>query len=52
MHSNLVISAVKAIQKVHSDTSVDVAQTRDSLLELKEEIEFLLAAIEEDIKLE
>lgn len=50
MHSDLVKRALEAIQEVHADTSVSLEQTLDSLRKLCEEVESLIAAVDEDIK--
>lgn len=42
-HLELVVEAKKAINQVNSDLSSDTDEIRESLLELREEIDTLLA---------
>jgi ArsR family metal-binding transcriptional regulator len=46
-----VQSAKKAIDTVHSDTSVSLEQTKDSLEELQEHLDILIEAVNEDIRM-
>ncbi len=49
-HEHLCETAKKAIQAIHSDKSVSLEQTLDSLEALVVEIEQLLSAVEDDIE--
>lgn len=49
-HEHLCEKAKVAIQAVHSDSSVSLEQTLDSLEELGGEIEILINAVETDIE--
>ena len=49
-HENLCEKAKEAIQAIHSDTSVSLEQTLDSLEELRGEIDILIDAVETDIE--
>ena len=49
-HKDKYEQAIAAIQIVHSDTSVPLETTRDSLLGLGDEIDMLVEAVSEDIK--
>ncbi len=42
--------AKRAIDKVHSDTSVSLEETQDRLSDVKEHVEMLLEAIAEDLR--
>lgn len=46
MHKKLVEEAKQAIAKVHEDTSVSPKTTRDSLKELRDELDTLIDAVE------
>lgn len=41
-HTELVLKAKSALDKVFSDRSVEVSVTRESLIEIKEEIDIML----------
>lgn len=45
-----VEDAKRAIDKVHSDTSVSLSETQDRLGEVSDHIQMLLEAIAEDIR--
>ncbi len=47
---SLVNDAKRAIDKVHSDTSVSLSETQDRLGDINEHIQMLLEAIAEDIR--
>jgi len=49
-HLELMLNAKVAINKVFSDTSVDLQTTKDSMEELLEIIETNIEALEEDIE--
>ena len=51
-HLELMLEAKVAINKVFSDTSVDLQVTKDSMQELSELIESNIEAIEDDMKAE
>ena len=49
-HQELTIQAIEAIQAVHSDDSVGLESTLESLIELQDEVDTLVMAVREDIK--
>jgi len=49
-HEKLMGKALEYIRRIHSDQSVPLEQTRDSLELLRDEVLDRIAAIEEDIR--
>lgn len=49
-HKDKYERAIEAIRIVHSDTSVPLETTLDSLLGLRDEIDMLVEAVSEDVK--
>lgn len=49
-HETLVEIAIEALNDVHSDTSVSLEQTLNSLEVLRDHIHMLITAIEEDLR--
>lgn len=45
-HESLVLDAMAAVDRVHSDTLVDAGETRESLQSIRSHIELLLEALE------
>ena len=50
MHDLFYQRAKVALDDVHSDTSVSLETTRQSLRELREHLNILIQAVEEDIR--
>lgn len=49
MHEMLVKKAKRALEEVHGDQSVPLETTRESLRDLREQLNILIEAIEYDI---
>ena len=48
-HTELKQAVIDAIRNLHSDTSVNVSQTLDSMTDVAEEIDGIVEALEMDV---